>query len=49
MWDTLIDIWMTPDWKNKSIAGKNNRVAKPKAMVHTRGSISLGKHLKKMV
>ena len=22
MWDALIDIWMTQDWKKKSIAGK---------------------------
>jgi len=49
MWDTLIDIWMTQDWKKKSIADKNNRVAKPESMVHTRGSISFGQHLKKMV
>jgi len=49
MWDALIDIWMTQDWKKKSIAGKNNRAAKPEAMVHTGGSISFGQHLKKMV
>jgi len=40
---------MTQDWKKKSIAGKNNRVAKPEAVVHTKGSINFGQHLKNMV
>jgi len=49
MWDALIDTWITQDWKKKFIVGKNNRAAKPEAMVHTGGSISFGQHLKKMV
>jgi len=49
MWNRLVDIWATEEWKKKSNAGKSNRAAKPDAMVHTRGSRSFGQHLKKMV
>ena len=49
MWDALIDIWKTKEWKKKSITGKNKRAAKPEAMLHIGGSISFGQHLKKMV
>ena len=49
MWDGLVDIWATEEWKKKSTAGKSNRVAKPDAMIHTAGSRSFGQHLKKMV
>ncbi|XP_020231082.2 uncharacterized protein LOC109811691 [Cajanus cajan] len=48
MWDGLVGIWATQEWKRKSIAGKNNRASKPDAMVHTGGSRSFGRHLRKM-
>ena len=49
MWDGLVGIWATEEWKKKSIAGKSNRAAKPDAMIHTGRSRSFGQHLKKMV
>ena len=49
VWDGLVDIWVTPEWQKKSIAGKINRAAKPDSMVHTAGSKSFAQHKKKMV
>ncbi|KAJ1440378.1 putative transposase, Ptta/En/Spm, plant [Sesbania bispinosa] len=48
VWDGLVDIWMTPEWQKKSVAGKSNRASKPDSMVHTRGSRSFGHHKKMM-
>ena len=49
MWDGLVDIWATEEWKKKSTTGKSNRAAKPDAMIHTAGSRSFEQHLIKMV
>lgn len=38
-----------PEWKKKSDANRFNRVALPDVMLHTRGSINLGEHKKRMV
>ncbi|KAG5059408.1 hypothetical protein JHK87_000437 [Glycine soja] len=43
IWNELIDIWKTLEWK-KSDAGRKNRVAHHNAMVHTGGSRSFGQH-----
>ena len=48
IWNELIDIWKTLEWK-KSDAGRKNRVAHHNAMVHTGGSRSFGQHKRIMV
>lgn len=47
MWDDLVDIWMTQQWKKMSTTGKFNKAAKPDAMVHTGGPRCFKQHLKK--
>nr|KYP39776.1 hypothetical protein KK1_038914 [Cajanus cajan] len=49
IWNGFIDIWKTPEWQKKSIAGRQNRAAQLEAMVHTGGSKSFGQHKKTMV
>lgn len=49
VWDGLVDIWLTPEWRRKSDAGRSNRAAMPESILHTGGSISFGQHKKKMV
>ncbi|XP_020202789.1 uncharacterized protein LOC109788470 [Cajanus cajan] len=36
IWNGFIDIWKTPEWQKKSIAGRQNRAAQLEAMVKTR-------------
>ncbi|KAJ1427914.1 putative transposase, Ptta/En/Spm, plant [Sesbania bispinosa] len=47
VWDGLVDIWLTPEWRKKSDAGQSNKAAKPNS-VYTGGSISFSEHKKRM-
>lgn len=49
IWNGLVDIWLSPGWRNKSDACRRNRWANPDAVLHTGGSISFGEHKKRMV
>ncbi|KAI5428697.1 DEAD-box ATP-dependent RNA helicase 31 [Lathyrus oleraceus] len=40
---------LQPEWKKKSDANRLNRAALPDVVLHTRGSINLGEHKKRMV
>nr|KYP67982.1 hypothetical protein KK1_021599 [Cajanus cajan] len=42
IWNGLIDIWKTPEWQKKFVAGRQNRAAQPEAMVHIEGQEALG-------
>ncbi|KAJ1381361.1 putative transposase, Ptta/En/Spm, plant [Sesbania bispinosa] len=48
VWNGLVDIWLRPEWKRKSDAGRSNRASIPDSMMHTGGSISFSEHKKRM-
>ncbi|KAJ1427915.1 putative transposase, Ptta/En/Spm, plant [Sesbania bispinosa] len=41
IWNGLVDIWLTSEWRRKSDAARSNRAAKPDAVLHTGGSKTL--------
>ena len=49
VWDGLVDIWLSPEWRRKSEAGRSNRAVMPNHMLHSGGSISFGEHKRRMV